>query len=160
VFKLYSRTDDVLHYREAWEHDLTVVEHWGVCGDRGDTTSHDCSSSQATAQKLLDLEKAARESGYGPISSEDHVWLVVEFELSRLPFAVDPLRFRHRLEDLLNELTGWLGLGHCDGGSIGSGTLEAACMVVDYGAAARALERELASSDFKDYSRIYQEGSE
>jgi hypothetical protein len=33
-------------------------------------------------------------------------------------------------------------------------------MVVDYGAAARALERELASSDFKDYSRIYQEGSE
>ena len=160
MFKLYRRADDGLHYREAWEHDLTVVEHWGVCGDRGETKNYECSSPQAATQKLLDLEKAAQESGYEAISGEAHAWLVVEFEISRLQFAVDPLRFRHRLEGHLNELTGWLGLGHCDGGSIGSGTLEAACMVVDYGAAAVALERELANSDFRDYSRIYQEGSE
>lgn len=50
---------------------------------------------------------------------------------SRTANVRSDLKKRTRLEDHLNELLGWTGLGHCDGGSIGSGTLEACCLVVD-----------------------------
>ena len=62
---------------------------------------------------------------------------------------------RHQLEDHLNELTGWLGLGYCDGGSTGSGTMEVFCQVVDFALAKEALERELKGSQYDGYTRIY-----
>ena len=38
---------------------------------------------------------------------------------------------RHGVEDILNECLGWTGNGHCDGGDIGSGTINAYSFVVD-----------------------------
>ena len=63
----------------------------------------------------------------------------------------------HRLEPRLNEALGWRGLGECDGCSIGSGTMEVTCLVVDFERAKDAIERDLAKTEFADYSRIYQE---
>lgn len=53
---------------------------------------------------------------------------------------------RHRLEERLNELIGWIGLDHVNGGSIGSGTMEAGCVVVDYKIAKTVIEKKLKSS--------------
>jgi len=55
----------------------------------------------------------------------------------------------------MNHVTGWLGLGHCDGGSSGSGTMEVFCIVVDFALAKAALERELRDSPFAGFGRIY-----
>ena len=44
-----------------------------------------------------------------------------------------------------------------DGGSSGSGTMEVCCMVVDFEIARQAIQKDLAETEFSDYSRIYQE---
>ncbi len=59
----------------------------------------------------------------------------------------------------MNETLGWSGLGHCDGGSIGSGTMEVCCFVVDFDIAKSVIEADLKSTEFDDYSRIYDEGA-
>ena len=64
---------------------------------------------------------------------------------------------RHRLEDRMNETLGWTGVGACDGGSIGSGTMEVCCFVVDFKIAQAVVENDLAGTEFADYSRIYEE---
>jgi hypothetical protein len=56
------------------------------------------------------------------------------------------------VESYLNEQLGWFGLGFCDGGSIGSGSMEAACPVVDFDIAATALAPELAKSSLSGFS--------
>jgi hypothetical protein len=38
---------------------------------------------------------------------------------------------RVAVEELMNEGLGWTGLGHCDGGDIGSGTMKIFCYVAD-----------------------------
>lgn len=61
---------------------------------------------------------------------------------------------RRALEDRMNETLGWTGLGHCDGGSIGLGTMEVCCCVVDFDIARCVIEEDLKGTEFADYSRI------
>lgn len=67
---------------------------------------------------------------------------------------------RHRLEDRMNETLGWTGLGNCDGGSIGSGTMEVCCFVVDFEIAKKVIEKDLKVTEFGDFSKIYDEEAE
>jgi hypothetical protein len=60
----------------------------------------------------------------------------------------------------MDETLGWTGLGHCDGGSIGSGTMEVCCLVVDFQIAKKVIQKDLAKTEFSDYSRIFEEESE
>ena len=64
---------------------------------------------------------------------------------------------RYLLQDRMNETLGWTGLGHCDGGSIGSGTMEVCCYVVDFENAKNVIENDLMGTEFEDYLRIYDE---
>jgi hypothetical protein len=57
----------------------------------------------------------------------------------------------------MNETLGWTGLGHCDGGSIGSGSMEVCCLVVDAEIAKQTILSDLKDTEFSDYSRIYEE---
>ena len=50
------------------------------------------------------------------------------------------------MEEVLNERLGWTGLGHCDGGDMGSGTVNIFCVVVDFKTALPVIVRELESS--------------
>ena len=64
---------------------------------------------------------------------------------------------RNRLIDRMNETLGWTGLGHCDGGSIGSGSMEVCNFVVDFEIAKQVVEKDLASTEFANYIRIFNE---
>lgn len=64
---------------------------------------------------------------------------------------------RHRFEDRMSETLGWAGLGMCDGGSIGSGSMEVCNFVVDYEIAKAVIEKDIEGTEFGDYSRIYDE---
>ena len=67
---------------------------------------------------------------------------------------------RHKLEDKMNEVLGWTGLGHCDGGSIGSGSMEACCFVVDFDVAKNVIEKILKGTELENYTKIYDENAE
>lgn len=69
------------------------------------------------------------------------------------------LEKRHRLETRMNETLGWAGLGECDGGSIGSGSMEVCTFVVDFDVAKALIAQDLAGSEFANYTRIFGENA-
>ena len=147
MFKRYRRSSGVIEYREAWPADEVVIEHWGACGERGQTCEHPTPTARDQLNTLKGLKAKAAALGFKPISLSRHAKVVVQRSVAGIGTPQD-LDERHDLEAFLDEQTGWLGLGHCDGGSIGSGSMEAVCYVVDAGVARSALARELATSRF------------
>lgn len=154
AFKLYKSDGGRLYYSEAWLTDQEIIEHWGSCGDKGKIRKHKLTDIDKVDNVMKRLKEEAREKGFRPISSDRHATLVVEYTLVGFGGESD-LGNRHLIEDYLSNLTGWLGLGDCDGGSIGSGTMEIFCNVIDYALAKEAIEEHLKKSPFGDFNRIY-----
>ncbi len=149
--RLYRRIDGKLHYREAWVNGDRVVEHVGMCGERGTVTGI-VESQPRMQQKLLDrFSAAAQADGFRRIPENRLAGIVVSTAIEGFG-GPEHLERRHALESFLDEVTGWRGLGHCDGGSIGSGSMEAFCLVVDAEVAVSVISRELATSPFADFS--------
>ena len=150
MVKLHKRQGRLLLYREAWVDGQSVVEHVGVCGERGATSRYSAEEPTRQQEIILAIVEGAKADGFTAIPEEELSTLLVSKEISGSGTKED-LKRRHALEDFLNTLTGWLGLGHCDGGSTGSGSMEALCLVIDYEIAAKAIAKELASSAFSDF---------
>ena len=91
---------------------------------------------------------------------EDHRVLLVEYPVADRFANEAELEKRYRLQDQLDEILGWTGLGHCDGGSSGEGTMEACCFVVDFALAKAVIADALKNTEFEDYSRIFDENAE
>jgi hypothetical protein len=158
VIKLYRRTpSEHLEYWESWDKgDGTFLVHTGVVGNRG-STEEIADTLFSSAAKKIEKEIARRKSeGFDEIDPDNEVTLLVEYRIDGLGTEKD-LEKRYRLEERLNETLGWTGLGNCDGGSSGSGTMEVCGLVVDFEIAKAVIEKDLASTEFADYSRIYDE---
>ena len=159
MLKLYKRIDGVLHYHEAWAAGGKIIEHWGVAGERGQTAEHKLPmKADADAAVSAVLERAMAQ-GYVPVDEIGEATLLIEYAVEGFGSPAD-LEKRHALEDRMNEMLGWTGLGNCDGGSIGSGTMEVCCFVADFEVAKRVIEADLAGTEFVDFTRIYDENAE
>ena len=156
MIKLYRRDGDRLLYHEAWINGRRITEHWGVCPDRGQTKEHSFSRGSAEDEAIEAVLAAARKAGYAEIDLDDHARLMIEYRVEGMG-SVSDLEKRHALEERMNETLGWAGIGMCDGGSIGSGTMEVCCYVADYEIAKKAVIQDLAGTKFGDYQRIYRE---
>jgi hypothetical protein len=157
--KLYKRIDVVLHYHEAWVDRDLVTEHWGIVGERGSTRDSQRIAGTSDDDAVAAVLRPAREAGYAPIARGDHARLIVEYKVDGFGTRAD-LGKRHALEYQLDQITGWTGLGNCDGGSIGSGSMEVCCFVVDFEIAKRVIAAALANTPFADFTRIYDEDAE
>jgi hypothetical protein len=151
MFKRYRRSGGVIDYHEAWPADGAVIEHWGVCGERGETREHPAPAAADQRKVLGELKAKAAALGFKAVPISRHAQLVVGRPIAGMG-TPQALEERHALEAFLDEQTGWLGLGHCDGGSIGSGSMEAFCFVVDAPIARAALTRVLAASPFSGFT--------
>jgi hypothetical protein len=87
------------------------------------------------------------------------ITLLIEYRIDGMGTPGD-LDKRHALEDRMDDLLQKMGLGACDGGSIGSETMEVCCLVKDFDKARQAIEADLAGSSFAGYSRIYREDAD
>ena len=90
------------------------------------------------------------------MSIEDHQRLLIEYSADGMGSLKD-LHKRHALEERMQQTLGWTGLGIGDGGSIGSGTMEVCCFVVNFATARRVIEADLKATEFDNYTRIYDE---
>ena len=81
--------------------------------------------------------------------------LVIEYKLPRGALASKYLKKRHALEDFLDTLLRKNKLGDCDGGGIGSGTMEVFCDVKDYAKARAIVVKAIKATPFADFARIY-----
>jgi len=159
MIKLYKRNwAGRRDYHEAWVSGDEVVEHWGRLGTRGESRRHPVDPSRDEAGNLEMVLAAARARGFAELDDDKQQVLLVQYEIEGIGTPAD-LEKRHAAEESLNELLGWTGLGHVDGGSIGSGTMEVCCYVVDFKLARDVIQRELRSTAFADYAGIIEEGS-
>jgi hypothetical protein len=158
VIKLYRRVGPTeIHYHEAWVDGDVILEHWGAVGNRGASRQHPIDPTVDEAGNLDRVLAPARSKGFASVPLEDHSVLLVEYTIEGMGTAAD-VEKRYRLQDRLDNLLGWVGAGHCDGGSIGSGTMEACCYVVDFVLARDVIADDLAGTEFANYSRLYEEG--
>lgn len=108
-----------------------MVIHWGKLGEPGLSETLAATSGEA-AEALIEREsRSPRLQGFAEIDIDDHVQVIVQFKTDHDWGDSADLEKRHRVEDILNECLGWSGNGHCDGGDIGSGTINAFSFVVD-----------------------------
>jgi len=156
MIKLYKTSDGVTNYWETWANDeKSGTIHWGQLGHRGESKI-----VETNYKKTVKKEVNERlEQGFNFIDDDDLVRLLIEFKVDDMGTA-DDLDKRNRLQSRMDETLGWTGLGHCDGGSIGSGTMEVCCFVVDFEIAKRIIQDDLADTGFSDYTRIFNEDEE
>ena len=62
---------------------------------------------------------------------------------------------KYDLEDKLDEILGWTGLGHVIDRENGNKTMNVSCQVVDFDIAKNVIEKELKGTKFGDYARIF-----
>ncbi len=159
MLKLYKITDDQKLYWETWDNDDgSHTVHWGELGTEGESKTIRSSFFKKAEDKIqIEVDEYVSD-GYMPIEDEDHHILMIEYAVDGMGTGED-VDMRHRLEDRMNETLGWTGLGACDGGSIGSGTMEVCNFVVDFDLAKAVIEKAIKGTEFEDYSRIYDEGA-
>ncbi len=156
MIKLYLQGNGVTQYWETWENDGVHTIHWGRLGERGESKELR-NFLFRSASKTVNAEIRKKESeGYREVSIDEHHVLLIEYPVEGIGNSTD-LDKRHNLESRMNETLGWTGLGYCDGGSIGSGTMEVCCFVIDFEVAKKVIENDLKETEFLDYSRIYKE---
>lgn len=160
MLKLYKMDDRPPRYWETWDNtDGSHTVHWGVLGQTGETRTVKPSLLKRATRKIqVEIDSLVSE-GYRPIEMDSHRILLVEYSVDGFGNS-DDLDKRHRLESKMNETLGWTGLGHCDGGSIGSDTMEACCYVADFNIAKSVVEADLKGTEFENYTRIYDERAE
>jgi hypothetical protein len=140
MLKLYNDSGDAIRYWETWDNgDGLTQSIWGAIGERGESKVLKPSLFSKPQSKIQQEIDRRMSEGYRPIAVEDHRRLLIEFAVEGHGDFPE-IEKRHRLEERMNETLGWTGLGICDGGSIGSGTMEVFCYVVEFEAAKRSLK--------------------
>ncbi len=155
MLKLYKLSNEIKEYWETWDNgNGSHTVHWGELGTIGNSKTVKSAwfkKAETIIQKEIDALVA---QGFHPIDEEDHTPLLIEYKVEEMGNSKD-VEKRHRLENLMNETLGWTGLGACDGGGIGSGTMEVCNYVVDFEVAENVIKKALVGTEFSDYTRIY-----
>lgn len=146
--KLYNYIDGELLYWECWlQGERSLVTHWGRVGHKGSTEIIDAKYAEEEINAFL-------QRGYVRFEEMETGRLVIEYAIDGMGTPGD-LDKRHAVENRMDELLGWTGLGLCEGGSIGAGTMEIACAVVDVKIAQPLVEQDLVAAGLADFTRIY-----
>ena len=160
VLKLYKLNDGQKLYWETWDNDDgTHTVHWGELGTEGESKTVKVSLLKKATDLIQNEIDNLVSDGFRPVDPEDHFTLLIEYAVDGMGSGEDVDK-RHRLEDRMNETLGWRGLGACDGGSIGSGTMEVCNFVVDFELAKKVIAADLKDTEFSNYTRIYDENAE
>ena len=159
MLKLYNFSNDKKEYWETWDNnDGSHTIHWGKLGTEGKSKTIKSSLLKKAEGKIQKEIDALVAKGYAPIDPEDHYTLLIEYSIVGMGTKED-VEKRHKLEERMNETLGWTGLGACDGGSIGSGTMEVCNFVVDFETAKQAIASDLKNTEFSNYTRIFDENA-
>lgn len=153
MIKLYKGMKGGILYHEAWSADLTITEHWGKLGEVGCTRDHELTEADDPDDALQAVLAPARALGFSELDEEELRLLSIQYRIQGMGSEAD-LSKRCALEDRMNEVLGWVGLGQCEGGNTSYGTMEVRCSVVDFDLARSVIKADLAGSIFDDYTRI------
>ncbi|GAA4047907.1 hypothetical protein GCM10022409_37810 [Hymenobacter glaciei] len=153
MIKLYQLQNGILHYWETWDKTpKSGIIHWGVVGERGTTTPIRATGQAKFRETILAEINKKREEGFAESTTESV--LVIEYAAETMTSV--RLKKLNRLEEKLDQLMGWTGLGYADGNGFGFGMMDVSVVVVDFEIAKRVIEAELEDSEFARYTSISQ----
>lgn len=147
MLKLYRVTERGIEYWEAWATDKEVTLHWGKLGEEGENRDIPIKPGINPNDTIRSEAKPIRAAGFKALMRSQLRSVVIQYTIEGHGNTTD-LDKRVAVEELMNERLGWTGLGHCDGGDIGSGTMNIFCYVVDAKIAAPVIVRELEARGF------------
>ena len=142
MVKLYKFESNKVLYWEAWEADGEIIFHWGELGDRGKFQSIPLKSNESSKNLIAHEANEHRTEGYRELREGEEHTVLIQYQVNGWGTAED-LDKRHEIENLLNEVLGWTGNGNCDGGDIGSGTMNVCSLVVNPYLASQTIVEEL-----------------
>lgn len=153
MLKLYKKIGKETYYWETWDKDKkTAIIHRGVVGSYGENKEINSTIfSYFRKQVQIEIDKVIAE-GFNAIDLSDHIILTIEYKTDKKTKSPDAAEKLQKLEQRLNALLGWTGLGHCGGVENGSSV---SCFVVDDKIAKKVIEENLKDTVWGDYKRIY-----
>lgn len=153
MLKLYKFEGSRVLYWEAWEHDGEVVLHWGETGEPGESQTIPLKHKQSSKKLIATEATKYRTEGYRELRDGEEHTVLVQYKIDGWGTPED-LDKRHAIEEMLNEVLGWTGNGLCDGGDIGSGTMNVCCLVIDPYLASQAIVEELSDHNLLEGALI------
>ena len=131
MLKLYRDDGSSTLYWEAWDDEQGgVTVHTGTVGQRGESTTIALADDSTPDAVIKELAEQPLAAGYRARDDEEHAEIVVQFAVEGWGAPKD-IDFREAVHHELSEALGWTGNGHCDGGDIGSGTINLFLFAVD-----------------------------
>jgi hypothetical protein len=155
MLKLYRTTASGTEYWEAWNTTTKITVHWGKLGDQRESRELPLEPGVLPSGVIRREAKPIRAAGFKPLKRTELRSLVIQYKVDERG-STDDFDKRVEVENLMNECLGWTGLGHCDGGDMGSGEMSIFCFVVDASVAEGVIVRELKSHGFLDGAVIAQ----
>jgi hypothetical protein len=95
----------------------------------------------------------ATADGYSELNEDELIWLVIQYNIDGMGSEED-LDRRGRIEDIIQACLEHTGNGQCDGGDIGSGTMNVFVQVVNPEAAQKTIIESLGRFGFLDGATI------
>ncbi len=155
MIRAYKEVNDDLLYFHIWETDENkAVFYQGVMGNEGELEHVSANSSDELTDKINHKVDELNKTGWSGIDDDEYDVLIIEYKIEGDGTEAEHKK-RQAVQDKMNEVLGWTGVGYCDGGSIGSGTMEICCIVFDYQLAYDIINEDLNETEFADFSRIY-----
>lgn len=155
MVKLYKEEKGVLHYFEVWLNDdeISLTTHCGILGETGETEEvfYDEEGDLPVKVAMAKLISTQKKTGY---TERVLTELILQYYYNENEDLTALLHKRHKIEELLNDCLGWTGNGHCDGGDIGSGTMNIFCYVVDKNIAVHTILEVLEEEHLLDSLKI------
>jgi predicted DNA-binding WGR domain protein len=159
IIKLYKNINGSFRYYEAWDNKKEIIIHWGELGTVGEDKILTLKRGE-TASSIIKKELTApRADGYKEIDIDNHKTLVIQYKTETWGDEKD-LEKRYEVEGIANETLGWTGNGHCDGGQIGSGSIEIFSYVIDPHIACQSLVTDLEKKEFLEGAIIAYENED
>lgn len=147
MLKLYRVTGRKKEYWEAWATTTEITIHWGKIGEEGEQREIPIQAAINPYDTIKSEAKPIRAVGFKPLKRSELRSIVIQYKIEGHG-STDDLEKRVAVEGLMNERLGWTGLGHCDGGDIGSGTMNIFCYVADAKIGESVIVRELKAGKF------------
>jgi predicted DNA-binding WGR domain protein len=151
--RLYKSEGGGLQYHEAWISGAKIMEHWGRVGDRGEIRIHDLATGRNDDMALRRILEPVIARGFS--EARDDEWSRLTVTMSSCGGdSILQVAKRHAVEDRLDQVLGWTGLGWCDGGSTGSDGADVDCTVINCDIAEIVVKDDLKDTDVGTESRI------
>lgn len=146
---MIKQVDDQLVYWEVWQNGKQLIIHYGSVGDTGEREKKKLSPFQKGEKQMKELAKEKIKEGYDYLDEDTLYQLVIQYRYEEHQLE-EKLDDRYHIESIMNECLGWTGNGACDGGDIGSGTINIFNYVVDPEKAAQIILEELEYIQLKE----------